>query len=109
MTQHGSTRECALCHVEKSESDFASSAHAECRTCMYKNVMAKEAVDHPAHYGGDTVYETIKVLKAWLTPEEYRGFLKGNAIKYLSRAGKKGSAEEDQKKAEWYIKELNKC
>jgi hypothetical protein len=24
-----------------------------------------EAVDHPAHYGGDTQHETIKCLEAW--------------------------------------------
>jgi hypothetical protein len=61
-----------------------------------------EAVNHPAHYGGDTPYEVIKVLKAWLTPEEYRGFLKGNVHKYLARAGKKGRQDEDHKKAQFY-------
>jgi hypothetical protein len=29
-------------------------------------------------------------MEAWLTPEEFRGFLRGSAIKYLARAGKKG-------------------
>lgn len=24
-----------------------------------------EQVDHPAHYGGDTTYEAIKVIEAW--------------------------------------------
>ena len=62
-----------------------------------------EKVNHPSHYGGDTVYETIKVLRAWLTPEQFQGFLLGNIIKYLSRAGKKGDALEDLKKAAWYL------
>lgn len=61
------------------------------------------AVDHPAHYGGDTSYECIKVLEAWMTAEQASGFNIGNAIKYLSRAGKKGDAVEDMKKARWYI------
>lgn len=61
-----------------------------------------ERVNHPQHYGGDTTYETIKVLEAWLTPDEYRGFLKGNELKYLSRAGKKGDEAEDRAKARWY-------
>ena len=43
----------------------------------------KEMVNHPNHYGGDTEYECIKVLKAWNTPEEFVGFSKDNAIKYL--------------------------
>lgn len=67
----------------------------------------KETVNHPAHYGGDTVYETIKVLKAWLTYDEYVGFLKGNVIKYLSRARKKNGTE-DIAKAAWYQAELNR-
>jgi hypothetical protein len=63
-----------------------------------------DAVHHPAHYGGeDNPYEVIKVLEAWLTPEELRGFCKGNAIKYVARAGKKGDAVEDIAKARWYV------
>lgn len=67
-----------------------------------------EAVNHPEHYGGDTVYETIKVLKAWLTPEQFAGFLLGNVVKYLSRAGKKNNEVEDLKKARWYLDYLVK-
>jgi hypothetical protein len=62
-----------------------------------------EAVDHPAHYGGaDNVYETIKVIRAWRL-----GFSLGNAVKYISRAGKKDPANmvEDLKKAHWYLDE----
>lgn len=71
-----------------------------------KIVVHVERVNHPSHYGGDTQYETVKVLKAWLTEEEYIGFLKGNAIKYLSREGKKPGNDADARKAEWYAKAL---
>jgi hypothetical protein len=61
-----------------------------------------DKVNNPGHYGGaDNPYETIKVLRAWLTPEEFVGFLKGNALKYLSRHRQKGGLE-DLKKAQWY-------
>lgn len=58
------------------------------------------AVDHPAHYGGDTAYESIKVIEAWGL-----GFSLGNAVKYISRAGKKDPAAEveDLRKAAWYL------
>lgn len=58
------------------------------------------AVDHPSHYGGDTPYETIKVIEAWGLD-----FHLGNAVKYISRAGKKpgAAATEDLQKAAWYI------
>lgn len=57
-----------------------------------------EIINHPNHYGGDTVYETIKVIEAWDLD-----FCIGNAVKYLSRAGKKGPAIQDLQKALWYI------
>lgn len=41
-------------------------------------------VNHPAHYGGDTTYEAIKVIEAWRLD-----FHLGNALKYICRAGKK--------------------
>lgn len=58
-----------------------------------------EAVNHPAHYGGDdNPYEAIKVIEAWGL-----GFCLGNTVKYISRAGKKGDHLEDLEKAHWYL------
>lgn len=68
--------------------------------------MKKEMVNHPNHYGGDTPFECIKVLNAWLSPEEYRGFLRGNAIKYLCRVGKKDNVLQELKKVNWYVNKL---
>lgn len=59
-----------------------------------------EKINHPQHYGGDVVYECIKVIEAWGLDKD---FLIGNCIKYLSRAGKKGDLLEDLKKAKWYL------
>jgi hypothetical protein len=63
----------------------------------------REAVDHPAHYGGkDDPYECIKVIEAWQL-----GFALGNTVKYIARAGKKDDALDgalvDLKKARWYL------
>lgn len=61
----------------------------------------KEMVNHPNHYGGkDNVYEAIKVIDAWGLDND---FYLGNAVKYLSRAGKKDDTVQDLKKAIWYI------
>ena len=62
----------------------------------------KEQVNHPQHYGGESnVYEAIKVIEAWDLD-----FHLGNTVKYISRAGKKGTDKEiqDLKKALWYLK-----
>lgn len=64
-----------------------------------------EEVNSPDHYTAGGI-EVIDYLKAKLTPEEYRGFLRGNAIKYLSRAGLKGPSHIDYKKAVWYLEQL---
>lgn len=60
-----------------------------------------ESVEHPSHYGGDTVYEAIKVIHAWGL-----NFDLGSVIKYISRAGKKPLADEieDMEKARQYLK-----
>lgn len=58
-------------------------------------------INHPLHYGGsDNPYEAIKVIEAWGL-----GFNLGNAIKYISRAGKKNPDKtiEDLQKAIWYL------
>ena len=56
-----------------------------------------DAVDHPSHYT-DVVpgIECIQVT-------EHFGFLRGNAIKYLWRAGAEGDVLQDLEKARWYI------
>lgn len=58
----------------------------------------------PSYYEG--TIEPIEYMSATFTDEEYRGFLKGNIIKYISRAGKKGHAIEDLKKAGVYLEWL---
>jgi hypothetical protein len=61
-----------------------------------------DPVNSPPHYT-DGGIETIDYIEAKLTPEEFRGYCLGNAHKYLSRAGKKGSATTDLQKAQWYL------
>ena len=59
-----------------------------------------DKVNHPSHYQGK--HECIEVMRALFGDEAVKDFCKCNAYKYRFRAGKKGSAEEDIKKAEWY-------
>lgn len=44
----------------------------------------------------------IDVIEAALTPEEFKGFLKGNIIKYAYREGDKDDAQLDREKAADY-------
>ena len=63
-------------------------------------------INHPSHYKTGGI-ETIEYQKAKLSKEEFTGYLKGNIIKYISRAGKKNDMTlDDYKKAQWYLKRL---
>lgn len=59
-----------------------------------------ESVNHPKHYN-DGKIEVIEFLE-----DKNLGFHLGNAVKYISRAGKKDPSKthEDLDKAIWYIK-----
>ena len=58
-----------------------------------------DPVNHPAHYT-DGKIEVIEYIE-----DKKLGYCLGNAVKYISRAGKKDPAKEveDLEKAVWYI------
>jgi hypothetical protein len=64
-----------------------------------------DVINSPAHYKVGNI-ETIDFIQAKLTPEEFKGYLKGNVLKYASRAGYKGNAVEDSGKLAWYANRL---
>lgn len=66
---------------------------------------APDVINSPAHYKVGNI-ETIDYIQAKLTPEEFVGYLKGNVLKYASRAGYKGNAMEDAGKLAWYANRL---
>jgi hypothetical protein len=63
-----------------------------------------DMVNSPPHYTAGGV-ECIDAIAAALTPEEFRGYCKGNALKYTWREQHKGGIE-DLQKAMWYLNRL---
>lgn len=61
-----------------------------------------DVVNSPSHYAFFPDTEVIDIIRAALTPEEFRGYCLGNKLKYHLRAGKKGDAKEDLGKAGKY-------
>ena len=57
-----------------------------------------------SHYK-DMPMQPWDVMQAVLTPEEFRGYLKGNVIKYAMRAGRKEGSD-DAGKAQHYRQKL---
>jgi len=64
-----------------------------------------EMVEKPPHYNYGSI-ECIEAIEESMTPEAFRGYLKGNALKYLWRYERKGNALQDLKKAQWYLDRL---
>lgn len=67
-------------------------------------MMMNDNVNHPSHYTDGNI-EVIDYIRDKLTREEFVGYCKGNALKYISRHGKKAAASpgEDLKKAVVYL------
>jgi len=57
-----------------------------------------DMVVNPAHYKKDRVYEPVEVIEDWDLDYQM-----GNALKYISRAGRKGSLIADLQKAIFYL------
>ncbi len=68
-------------------------------------MIVADMVNSPPHYKTGGI-ETIDYIQAKLSPEEFAGFCKGNALKYISRANHKADAAEDLQKAAWYLARL---
>lgn len=64
-----------------------------------------DMVDAPKHYNHGHV-ECIEAIKESMSPMAFKGYLKGNCIKYLWRYDYKGKQVEDLRKAGWYLKKL---
>ena len=66
-----------------------------------------DPVEQPDHYNKGAI-EAIEAIKASMPEHEFKGYLKGNALKYLWRYDYKGKPVEDLRKCRWYIDRLIK-
>lgn len=75
------------------------------RNISSTDFMENDDVNNPLHYRQNSV-ECIEAIEASMSPEEFKGYLKGNALKYLWRYAYKGKPIQDLDKAEWYLARL---
>jgi hypothetical protein len=64
-----------------------------------------DPVNQPSHYTSGSI-ECIDAIKASMSDEAFKGFLKGNCQKYLHRYEKKENPKQDLEKAKWYLEKL---
>lgn len=63
-------------------------------------------VNNPAHYTQGDI-ECIDAMQACSTPEEFKGYLRLQIIKYTWRMNLKGNPLQDLSKAQWYARKLH--
>lgn len=64
----------------------------------------RQQINKPKHYQSESGLECIDVIKAQLSPAEFRGYLRGNAIKYQWRLDRKhDKPHRDAGKLQWYV------
>ena len=64
--------------------------------------MKNDPVNNPPHYNRKNI-EAVSAIEASMDEEEFRGYLKGNTLKYLWRYKYKNSPVQDLEKAQYYL------
>ena len=70
--------------------------------------MTNDPVNNPNHYTQNDTIECIDAIEAALTPTEFKGYLKGQILKYIWRSPHKNNEYQDYGKAQWYLNRLTK-
>jgi len=69
------------------------------------NNTTNDPVYSPAHYNTGNI-ECIVAIEESMSSVAFKGYLKGNCLKYLWRYDYKGKQVEDLQKATWYLSKL---
>jgi hypothetical protein len=65
----------------------------------------QDVVNNPDHYNTGNI-ECIDAIEESMSSVAFKGYLKGNCMKYLWRYDYKGKQVEDLQKAQWYLARL---
>ena len=91
--------------IEKLEEVIEKESNMKNQESIFAGVVIEDAVHNPAHYRQGGI-ECIEAIKASMSEEGFRDYLKGNVMKYIWRYEHKGKAIEDIEKAIWYLNRL---
>lgn len=72
-----------------------------------KKLEEEAMVSEPPHYNMGNI-ECIDAIEESMSSVAFKGYLKGNCIKYLWRYDYKGKQVQDLQKAGWYLNKLTK-
>ena len=74
---------------------------------MAEEEAVEDVVNNPDHYNTGSI-ECIDAIQESMSSVAFKGYLKGNCIKYLWRYDYKGKQVQDLQKAGWYLNKLTK-
>jgi len=77
---------------------WMKAAHEEAEEIM-------DSVNRPSHYNTGNI-ECIEAIEESMSSHAFKGYLKGNCMKYLWRYEYKGKQVQDLQKAGWYLQKL---
>jgi len=69
------------------------------------DIQPNDPINSPSHYNSGDI-ECIDAIEASMSPEAFKGYLKGNVEKYVWRMSYKGKPVEDLRKARFYLDRL---
>ena len=72
---------------------------------MAEEEAVEDVVNNPDHYNTGNI-ECIDAIQESMSSVAFKGYLKGNCMKYLWRYDYKGKQVEDLQKAGWYLQKL---
>ena len=72
---------------------------------MAEEEAVEDVVNNPDHYNTGNI-ECIDAIQESMSSVAFKGYLKGNAMKYLWRYDYKGKQVEDLQKCQWYLGRL---
>lgn len=75
------------------------------KTELEKPDTESDMVRRPPHYNTGNI-ECIEAIEESMSSVAFKGYLKGNCMKYLWRYDYKGKQVEDLQKAQWYLQRL---
>ena len=74
---------------------------------MAEEEAVEDVVNNPDHYNTGSI-ECIDAIQESMSSVAFKGYLKGNCMKYLWRYDYKGKQVQDLQKAGWYLNKLTK-
>jgi hypothetical protein len=82
--------------------DDATPAEWDRLSIKYQPKSKRTPIHDVVHYSHGDI-ECIDAIKESMPQEQWRGYLKGQVLKYLWRLDYKGKAKTDCSKAQWYL------